>query len=114
MPASPASRCSAGGLGRAGSLPGSYRRAHGFRRISLRRAISDGERSAMTEREAYARLGWSSKGDLLKFVLPESGSTDTGWCITKCVTCMWSGMSLPHLLDQGCPSCGKPWTEIIR
>lgn len=68
----------------------------------------------MTESDAYKRLGWAPAGGAPNpFVLPLSGSASDEWCITLCQSCGMEGVSLPHILDEGC-CCGKPWTYIIR
>jgi hypothetical protein len=68
----------------------------------------------MTELEAYEKLGWAPEGGAPSpFVLPAGDDLKrTDWCVTFCAPCGWSGISVPQILDQGCPGCGAPWTKV--
>jgi hypothetical protein len=71
----------------------------------------------MTESQAYRMLGWPAGGgephSENRFVLPLSGSESEDWFVTRCYDCRWSGVSLGHILPEGCPSCGKAWSHVI-
>jgi hypothetical protein len=66
----------------------------------------------VTETEVYEVLGWPTSGEGL--ILPTAGSLSTLWCAVFCDPCNWRGISAPHLLEVGCPGCGKPWMRIER
>ena len=74
----------------------------------------------MTELAAYRLLGWNPKGHLslgddTPFVLPACDDLlRTDWCVTRCAPCAWSGISVPAILGDGCPSCHQPWSEVIQ
>jgi len=74
----------------------------------------------MTEREAYARLGWRIEGGLgesglNKLILPcsEPESDSEVWLVVQCEPCGLTGTCRIGAIPFGCGVCNKPFTRII-
>lgn len=74
----------------------------------------------MTEREAYAALGWPEEGVVNKFILPLSGSEGNDWHAYRCLNldcpAPFSGVGTTAYMktDGNCLNCGQPYTEIVQ
>jgi hypothetical protein len=74
----------------------------------------------MTEREAYAALGWPEDGVVNKFILPISGSEANDWhayrCLNENCPAPFSGVGVGYYLERepNCPNCDTPYTEIVQ
>lgn len=76
----------------------------------------------MTEKEAYARLGWPEEGGLaagrrgvasLTLPLCDTGG-GANWFVTYCEPCGMSGVARAgHATEVGCGCCGKPFTKVV-